>query len=432
MGDYGFLDVLMVLFAVQITRTYLAPFRKETAGHKACGYAAWGIYILFQYLVMASGAEHPLPILLANIVLVALIQVFSCCGDFRAALFRSGVFYASWMAVEVITQNVLLSMGTDGEHFFAVGNIISKIAMYITVQVHRRWRGQDSAIPLPFRYWAELFLVPAASMLVIYSAYLLTLRSGMHAAFPAVSFLMILINYVIFDVYEKMGAQALVESRNRAYEQEIGLCVRQAAEREEAYRQTRVLRHDLNDRLVAVSALLDAGRTGEAAGEIGKMIGENSLRRHQTAHSGNLALDALVNYKYSAALAEGTVMECRMEVPADLPVEGTDLCVILGNLLDNALEAVRQLPDGERRVGLTVRLSKGVLLIAVENPYSGNIMADGQGRIRSSKAGDHGIGMVSVERTAAKYGGVVSVRYDGGVFRVSAMLCTGEILHGNP
>lgn len=426
MNDYGFTDVLMVLFAVQITRTYLAPFKRETSVHKARGYATWGIYILFQYLVMISGAKHPLLILLTNILLVALIQSFSCGEDFRNALFRSGVLYASWMAVEVITQNILLFAGIDGEHFFDIGNVISKIAMYIVVQVHKRWRGQNSGVPLPFRHWVELILVPAASILVIYSTYVLTLRSGMPTAFSAVSFLMILINYVIFDVYEKMGAQTLMERQNRDYEQEIRLCTRQAADREEAYRQTRLLRHDLNARLVAVKALLDEDKATEASDEIGKMIHENSLRRHQIAHSGNLALDALVNYKYSAALAEGIVMECRIETPAELPAAGTDLCVILGNLLDNALEAVRLLPQEDRKVSLTVQLSKGILLIAVENPYMGKILVDKNGRICSSKTGDHGIGIISVERTAARYGGDVSIRHDNGMFSVSVILYTGK------
>lgn len=432
MDDYGLLDVVMVLFAVQIVRIYVAPFKKEVSVHNPWRYAVWVVYIIFQYLVMISDAEHPLLILVTNIILVTLIQITSASGELKTALFRSGIFYASWMAVEVITQNILLLMGTDGEYFFTVGNIISKIAMYLIVQVHGRWSVKENGAPLSLRHWAKLFLVPASSICIIYGAYMLTLQGGMYAAFSAVSVLMLLINYVIFDVYEKMSTQALMEKQNTAYEQEIRLCVRQAAEREEAYRQTRVLRHDINDRLVAVSALVREGKQDEAAEALGKMIRENSLLKREIAHSGNLALDALVNYKYSAALAEGVVMECCIEVPAELSVDGTDLCIILGNLLDNALEAVRFLPEKERKMDLTVRLSKGVLLIAVENPYTGTISVDGHGRIRSNKAGDHGIGLVSVERTAAKYDGEVIFRYDGGVFKASVMLCVGELLHVSP
>lgn len=428
MNDYGLLNVLMALFATRIIHIYLTPFRIQVYKHKALCLTVWGIYILFQYLVMVSDAGHPLLILLTNLLLVTLIQLLSCNGDLMAALFRSGFLYASWMAVEVITQNVLLFIGTDGEHFFMIGNVLSKVAIYIAVLLYGRWRGKDNSLPLPFWHWAELFLVPVASVFIIYIAYMFTLRSGTHAAFSVVAVLMILIDCVIFDVYEKLGLQTLVEQQNRAYEQEIRLCENQAAEREEAYLQTRVLRHDLNDHLVAVTALLDAGKTEAAADRIREMMATNSLLKHEISHSGNIALDALVNYKYSSALTEGTVLECRIEVPAELPVDGTDLCVILGNLLDNALEAVRILRAEDRRVKLTVRLSIDTLLIAVENPYSGKVTVDGQGRIRSSKAGDHGIGLISVERTAAKYNGDVSISHENGVFLVSVILPQKEFL----
>ena len=175
--------------------------------------------------------------------------------------------------------------------------------------------------------------------------------------------------------------------------------------------------------MVAIGALLDADRTEEAANQIREMISMNSSMSQEISHSGNIALDALINYKYSVALAEGTVMECCIEVSAELPVEITDLCSILGNLLDNALEAVRLLREEERRVSLTVRIVKDALLISVENPYAGEIVVDRQGRIQSSKTGDHGIGLISVERTAEKYGGSMSIKHENGVFRVSVLFC---------
>lgn len=199
--------------------------------------------------------------------------------------------------------------------------------------------------------------------------------------------------------------------------------------RSSSYRQTRILRHDLKGRLVALSALLEAGQTEETKKEIERMLQENSLNRHGTAETGNLALDALVNYKYAAATAKGIQMSCRLEVPAELFVEGTDLCVILENLLDNAMEAVEKLPEGERQVSLDVRLIKGVILITVENPYQGEILLDSHDKIRSSKTGDHGIGLLSVERTAEKYAGEAFISYEDGLFRVSVMLYSKEILH---
>ena len=218
-----------------------------------------------------------------------------------------------------------------------------------------------------------------------------------------------------------------MERQNQSYEQAIRLCVRQAAEREESYRQSRILRHDLKGRLVALGAMLDAGQTEEMKKEIGKMLEENSLGSHGTAETDNLALDALVNYKHAAAEAKGIQLSSSLEVPAELFVEGTDLCVILENLLDNAMEAVEGMPEEGRRVSLDMRIVKGVIVITVENPYHGEISVDSQGKLRSSKPGEHGIGLLSVARTAEKYDGDISISYEGGTFQVSVALFQKEI-----
>ncbi len=429
MKEQLLLDVLMVLFTVHIIHTYLATFHRGAIRHQACHYAAWIAYILFQFSVMFFTSKYPPLTLFGNIILMAAILHTSGCGDIRTALFRSCILYASWMAVDVVTQSILLA--TLSEDPFVVGNLISTIAMYIIVQMYKRWKGRDFTAPLSFHNWIRLVFVPISSMLITYYAYAITLHSGKTAFFYFLSILIVLINYLIFDVYDKMSSQALIEKQNQAYEQEIHLCVRQAADREEAYRQTRILRHDLKGRLIALSALLEAGQTEETQKEIKRMLSENSLSGHGIAETGNLALDAFVNYKHAAAAAKEIQLKCRLDVPAEIIVEGTDLCVILENLLNNALEAVQKLPKRDQTVNLTVQLTKGIIMITVENPYRGNLLRDSCGKLQSSKSGDHGIGLLSVERTAKKYNGEVVINCDNDIFRATVMLCPREILHGD-
>lgn len=423
-----FLDALMTLFGLHIIQTYLASFSREAAYHKMYCYTAWAVYTLFLYIVMFFNSSHPLLTLLGNIILLAALLLAYGCGDIKTALFRSCIFQASRMIVEVVTQSILLA--TLGEDSFVAGNVISTLAMYVIMQIYKHWKGRALTVPLSFRQWIKLFFVPVSSMGITYYAHAIALPNGQMVFFYLLTVLIILINYLIFDLYDKISAQTLLERQNQAYEQEILLCVRQAAEREEAYRQTRVLRHDLKGRLVALGALLEAGQTEETQKELEKMLEENSLNRHGTAETGNLALDALVNYKYAAASAVGIQMSCCLEVPAELFVEGTDLCVILENLLDNALEAVQKLSEEERSVSLAVQLIKGALFITVENPYQGEIIMDRQGKIQSSKTGEHGIGLLSVEKTVGKYNGEVTISHENSTFRVTVMLYPPEILPG--
>lgn len=431
--NHIFLNMLMALFAAQIVHTHLTSFSRATVYRKPPYFAVWMLYLFLQYYLMAAQSIYnPLLPIFANILLITLIHFFYGI-PLKNALFHSCILGTSWMAVEAITRGFLLAAGTDEAHFFITGNLISKFAMYIIIQTYKWLWGRNRIVPLPFLHWFELALVPFSSILTICSAYLLTLGKRTNLLFGLISFLTILVNYIIFDIQEKMALHALIERQNLAYEHEISLCVRQAAEREEAYRQTRILRHDLKGRLLALSALLEEQRTEDAIKEIRKMLKENSLNRHYISESGNTVLDALINYTYSASIAEGIRMDCCLETPAELFVEGADLCVILANLLDNALEAVRNLPeDKDKWISLTVRLIKGVLIIHVENPYVGEITMDCHGKLRSSKSGDHGIGLQSVERTASKYKGELIIRHENEVFHTSVNLYQRKILHDKP
>lgn len=374
--------------------------------------------------MLGQNSAYPLVTLTGNILFMTLLYRSVHGTDLKNSFFHMGVFCTAWMAIEVAVHSILLFITEDTKATYTLGSVITQLITYIAVQAYGRFMPKGRAAPLPLRCWLELFIAPMVSVYVIYDAYSRSLENGSGIGFVVVSLLMVFINLIIFDVYERMVSHTLAEKKNLIYEQEIEMCDRQAKDREAAYRQTRMLRHDLNDRLIGISTLLESGRIDEAAGQISRMLEENRLYRGDVSHCGNLTLDALINYKHSMAAAGDIRMECRMEVPAELPADGTDLCIILGNLLDNALEAVENLPVAQRMVKLAVRLEKGTLHIMVENPYAGEIMENADGTIKSSKGqGDfHGYGLISVRKTVEKYNGGLVIRHGGGVFRASVIL----------
>lgn len=424
MVDITITDILLALFMTWIIHTYISLFDKPQREHSIRLSAMWVAYLCFETLLLTADAHNPLATLLGNLLFMTLLYMVTHGEDFKTSFFHMGVFGAAWMAIEVATHSFLLFITEDTQTTYILGSVISQIIVYIAVQAYGRFLPQGKATPLPLRCWLELFIAPIVSVYVIYDAYSRSLERGSSIAFVIVSLLMIFMNLIIFDVYEKMISHTLAERKNLIYEQEIELCNRQAKDRESAYRQTRMLRHDLNDRLIGIGALLESGRSDEAAEEINRMLAENKLYRDDVSHCGNLTLDALINYKHSLAAGKDIRMECRTEVPAELFVDGTDLCIILGNLLDNALEAVENLPVAHRLVTLIVKLEKGTLHIMVENPYAGEIAENADGTIKTSKeSGEiHGYGLISVRKTVQKYNGGLVIRHEGGIFQASALL----------
>jgi len=433
MDEYRVLNVLMILFSSQIVNTYLHAFH-NTKKKNYLKWFAWGAYGLFQYQVMVSTAGMPLLILIINIVLVFSIYKFSYHVNTKTALFLSGILYSVWMLVEVVTNNLLLLTDIkDNLYFFVVGSTISKVAMYIAVHMVKSYRKSNLYTDMPFHYWLRLFLIPLATFYIIHNTYLITSSGADHLFFTVTTILMLMINYITFDIYDRLGNHVEMEKRNLAYEQQIVLCNRQAMEREEAYQNTRRIRHDLNSYLVDLKAAIQYGKLDEASSKIDDILDSNKIYKNEISRTGNLVIDSLINYKFSLAQKEGIDMKCYVFVPDRLPFDGADLCIILGNLLDNAMEAVGCFPTGHRYMSVSVTLVKGSLSIMVENPYQGEVMEDSASHIVTSKQDkkNHGIGLDSVQRTVKKYNGELLLDYENGLFKATVLLYPPEKLHGD-
>lgn len=434
MIEYKLLNILIVLFSAQVVSTYLGSFHNHRKSHSFTGVLMWGTYVLFQYWVMESNASRPLFILTANIFLIFLICKTSYHVNNKAALFRAGILYALWMLVEVATNYVLGKTGVAAMSYgFTVGNIISKINMYILVHILKRCKRNSFLTDISLKYWMRLFFLPLVTIYVIHNTFYLTAQNQRNIFFLITTILMILVNYVTFDVYDKLGSQLETEKRNLAYEQQIVLCNKQAAERENAFQETKRVRHDLNGYLVDLKTAIQTGELKEAEKKIDTILEHNQIYRNEVSRSGNLVIDSLLNYKYSLAMNEGIAVKCYVFVPEQLPFDGADLCIILGNLLDNAIESVSCLPAEQRQVEASVSQVKGNLIITVQNPYEGNIRKNSDGQILTNKKDrrNHGIGLLSVQRSVDKYNGELLTEYGNGVFKATVLLYPPENLHDN-
>ena len=113
-----------------------------------------------------------------------------------------------------------------------------------------------------------------------------------------------------------------------------------------------------------------------------------------------------------------------LRIPSALDMELSDIAVILGNLLDNALDAVPRSAD--KTLKLDIRYDRQALFIHIENTYDGIVTCDSGGRLKSRKPsagpGDHGHGLKNIRRAAEKYNGYVDIAHDGTVFSVTVLL----------
>lgn len=225
----------------------------------------------------------------------------------------------------------------------------------------------------------------------------------------------------------------LIFNMNRQYEIEKEL-VRLKTEQAEllerdytalnnAYSINAKLFHDLHHHIGLLRQLLSRAKLEEAIQYLDD-LNAPVQEMTETVWTGDETVDYIINSKAAAAKERGIQYQAQVEFPRHTNLRSADLCAVLGNLLDNALEAAGQVPKKEERfVHLTVRRINQMLIIKVENSFSTPpVSQDGVFMTSKSNNGLHGWGLKSAQAAAEKYDGTVQASHEDNVFKAVAAL----------
>lgn len=184
----------------------------------------------------------------------------------------------------------------------------------------------------------------------------------------------------------------------------------------------REYRHDMRHHLLAMEEMAKAGDNGELLAYIGDLSGRLAETAGRT-----YCKDPAVNAVLSASLQKAERAGCKVTenicLPDELPFERTDLCILLANTIENAVNACAEFPEKDRYIRLSAEFQEDKkLAIAVDNPCAGEVHFDREGFPDVPQREGHGIGLKSVRRIADKYRGFFQCECENGEFRFRAVL----------
>ena len=210
-----------------------------------------------------------------------------------------------------------------------------------------------------------------------------------------------------------------IDKRIAAYQRE--LIETHYKEVENMYRQIRGWRHDYRNHIQLMKVLA----TNDDMDGIKAYLDEldTDLNTVDTVvKTGNAMADAILNSKLALCKARNIPYEVTASIPEECSVNDVELCVIIGNLLDNAMEACEKIEDKTQRfIRVYIGLFKQQLYINVTNSMIGTPVKRGKA-YKSSKGENHGFGLMRVDRIADKYNGFVNRQFEDGVFGTEIML----------
>lgn len=206
----------------------------------------------------------------------------------------------------------------------------------------------------------------------------------------------------------------------RIAEYQNDLITKHCDEVQNIYKTMRGWRHDYHNH---IQALLALSGDEEKTKEYLLKLNDDLISVDKVLKTGNVMVDAILNSKLSLIKTKNIQVKAKATVPSQWKISEIDLCVIIGNLLDNAMEACLRLPDEEDRfIRVFIGVLKGQLYLSVSNSAGGEIRKSGRTYISSKNSETHGFGLMRVDRIAAKYNGYVNRQNEEGMFATEILL----------
>lgn len=299
--------------------------------------------------------------------------------------------------------------------------LLNMILVTVSVLVSSLLRTTAEGIKT-LRMWMGLLLVPVVTLLTLSVFQYIVEKYNPEAHISAYIYIScigsILINVLVFILFWRNQHQSVIKRENDILSTQINVQEASIKNLENAYNRTRHFRHDIKNHMLTMNILAENGDLEEIKKylkEMNGIIDESSYIRI----TGISAVDAILNEKLYEAQSDSITTNFDVVNMEKNSIKPVDMCIILSNALDNAIEANRKIENPEDRyIKLKMHGDSTYSIISISNPAAAAPVRLNANSYQTSKndTDNHGFGLKSIKSTADKYRGDMLTKFDDGVF----------------
>ncbi|WP_164473167.1 ATP-binding protein [Clostridium sp. E02] len=414
-------------FRIILLKTYLGIFLIEIKGRQRA--AGWLLFFFAQmYITMNVTAGTWGIFLLGSFVSMELVGFLAYTDPVWKRFTFTFLFAVLWGLCEVFfLLGFQLLIGVDHNGIRTIF-ILSDLVMVPFVWGIRNYM-KKKEIGNQLCIEVISLILPLMTAMTVYIAFFMTVEQTTQQADRVLGWLMlgtvamILLNLCIYPTYLQRIEEAQVKMNERYYVRQLDLLQEQKHLEEEEVVELHTKRHDLKQKLIYIHELARYEETDKLMEILSQMIGETGKKGRREGTTGNLVIDALVNHLCKEANDRKINLKTSINLPLDLNIKETDLCILQGNAFDNAVEALESVGESERDMWVEMKYEKGCFLLNVKNRFQGDYRKEDEGELKSSKRdGIHGLGIRSMKKVANKYHGSLNAVGENGIFTLRAVL----------
>ena len=281
-------------------------------------------------------------------------------------------------------------------------------------------------IPIQTRSWHYLWIIPATFYAIwYYHLYFSGQTALMVALDPYHAIFLLLINLGAFVVYHTavLLLFAQQETAQLAHDNHLlSISTIQHENLQQRINEARQAKHDVRHHAYLMREYLRNGQLQELEAYLDKYCASLPETR-SLMHCQHDATNVLLSYFAQQAADRKITMDIFVQLPEKIHLPETTISVVLGNLLENAMDACGKMTTGQKKITVRGKASMGSVFFEITNTYEGNLRKTKNGSFLSSKKGSgHGLGLKSVAQLVSSLGGILELDAKDGIFRASILL----------
>lgn len=410
--------ILVNIFGTYVVYKFMLCFFEERCTSKKIEVLSYVLYTTALILVYFF-LNFPLAFLVMNVFGIFLLT-YNYCGSLKTRILSSVYIYTTLLCIEclygMLYEKSGLALFEQNNYTFAWGVVGTKVISYVVVVFIGNLKNLRNGGVIPLLYWVCLFFMPLSSLYIMLVLFNTTGLAIIHLICSVI--ILILLNFMAFQLYDTLVAtfeekleKTRLEEQGKYYDNQLHIM-------DTSLKSVKMLKHDLKNHFITLNAFIENAEI-EKAQEYLQVIQKTCGGGVSQSETGNLVVDSVLNFKINEANQHKVTVNLDISVPSDWKFESFDMTCLLGNLLDNAIEAASEVLNGE--INLRIRYKTGQLFIQIENSFDSNLWKGIESTTKKDKK-NHGIGLNSIRSVIEKYSGTLDVYNTKEIFTIAVLI----------
>lgn len=278
-----------------------------------------------------------------------------------------------------------------------------------------------------FSFWKFIWIIPTLTYLIFYIKFVKGFGEyKTHVGSWDVMFIILwsVTTYAFYSVTLKM---LILAHKGTVTDEQMKFIERQLSMQEEQYKKllenndsVSRIRHDWRHHLLSINGFVE-NQDMESLKQYLEMLSPKYVNYEEVTVCPNHVVDIILRHYGAMAKANGIYMSVKAKIAPEVNIQDTDLCIVFGNLVENAVEACIHQKTGDKFIDVVTSTRGSQLVVMISNTYEENIRVEND-RYYSTKHEGEGIGLFSVRKVVEKYSGFMNVEYNDRFFKVNLLL----------